>query len=106
MAAQVRDSTKRHARPLLPCLVEDPRMGRTAANRPTRATPEQRVLAARIGAKSRHHPDSDLDADRRDLRAAKIEAAIAAAIAARPPLTRVQRDHLALLLHSGGDGGS
>jgi hypothetical protein len=80
-------------------------MGRTAATRPTPATAAQRALAARIGAISRHHPDSNLDADRRDLRAAKIEAAIAEAIAARPSLTKTQRDRLALLLTSGAGSG-
>lgn len=57
---------------------------------------------ARVGALSRHHPDSpDLDDARRDLAASSIESYVRRIVADAPPLTDEQRRHLSALLREG-----
>lgn len=65
-----------------------------------------RTTHARAGLANaiRHHPDDHeaIAVARRDLTEAKLEKAIAEAVATWPPLTAGQRDRLALLLNPGG----
>ena len=68
---------------------------------------EYRHATARIGAARRWHGPTEVQAAQRDLRALRLQKTIAAAVAAIPPLTQEQRDHLAALLaprlgHTGG----
>lgn len=50
----------------------------------------------------RRDPQADTTALRGELKAARLEDAIARAVASAPPLTPEQRDRLALLLRAGG----
>ncbi|WP_433787201.1 hypothetical protein ACQPX6_10290 [Actinomycetospora sp. CA-101289] len=64
----------------------------------TSLTPEQRTARARLAARSRHNPDADLSSERRELRAASLEAHVRRVVDQLPPLTDAQRDRIATLL--------
>ncbi len=68
-------------------------------DRPASPTRER----ARLAALTRHHPDADHGAARRDLRAAQLEEHIRRVVDACPKLTSEQRDRLALLLRGSSD---
>ncbi len=61
---------------------------------------------ARLAALTRHYPDADHAATRRDLRAAQLEEHIRRVVDAAPPLTNEQRDRLALLVRGSSDAGA
>jgi hypothetical protein len=67
-------------------------------------TPAERTARARYGALARHRGTGDPDTvgARRDLRAARLEASIRAAVTEAPPLTYEQRTRLAAILRTGG----
>ena len=61
---------------------------------------------AKLAAISRHHSgDTEaIDAARRDLRAARLEDHVRAAVDAAPPLTAEQRNRLSAILRGSGAG--
>lgn len=61
-------------------------------------TSSVRRARARLAGTVKHHPDADVTHLRRELKAAKLEQAIRAAVDAAPPLTDDQRSRLAGLL--------
>jgi hypothetical protein len=63
-------------------------------DRPASPTRER----ARLAALTRHHPDADHGAARRDLRAAQLEEHIRRVVDQSPPLTENQKCRLALIL--------
>jgi hypothetical protein len=69
-------------------------------------SPEARALSASIAATTRWHPDRDTTDLARDLRAARLEEHIRAAVDAAPPLTAEQRDRLAQLLRGAPAAGA
>lgn len=62
------------------------------------------VHRARIAAIKRHHPDADVSAEVRNLRAARATDYVQQLVASAPPLSFEQRSRLAaILLSAGGD---
>ncbi|GAA1171274.1 hypothetical protein [Nesterenkonia xinjiangensis] len=61
---------------------------------------------ARLGAATRYGDQQAADQARRELAAAKLEAAVAKTLATAPPLTSEQRERIvaALTPHPGGEG--
>ncbi len=60
------------------------------------------VARSRVARAVQRHDAAEELAGRQELAAAKLERAVRAAIAAAPPLTAEQKQHIALLLLTGG----
>lgn len=63
---------------------------------------EIRSAKAKLAVATRHHPDSDHTALKRNLKAANLEAYVRGVIASWPPLLPEQLDRIAVLLRPGG----